>query len=815
MQNFEQLGAFYLGHRYDLDLGTADTEPVLYDAKDLTTHAVAVGMTGSGKTGLGITLIEEAAIDGIPIIAIDPKGDLGNLLLTFPDLEPAQFRPWIDESDAARNGRTPDEHARWTATLWRNGLAGTGQDGARVARFASAVDRVIYTPGSRAGRPLTVLRSFAAPPSAVIADREALGDRVTGAASGLLGLVGIDADPLTSREHILIGTLLERAWREERGLDLPMLIQLIQKPGIDRVGVMDLETVFPAADRLGLAMRVNNLVASPGFDVWAEGESLDVARLLHTPEGRPRLSIISIAHLNDAERMFLVTSLLNEVVSWVRSQPGSRSLRALLYMDEIFGYMPPVANPPSKRPLLTLLKQARAQGLGLVLATQNPVDLDYKGLSNTGTWFLGRLQTERDKARVIDGLEGASAEAGADFDRGRMERTLAGLDSRVFLLNNVHEDAPVVFKTRWALSYLGGPLTREQIKRLSATMPPPAPDPDETTAAPVPPVGIAEAVPDAEAPAPRPAVPADVVERFVPVTRPPGPGDRLVYRAELGAVAVLHYAKSTLGVDEWETVTVRAPLPARGTTSPWTKARELGRSAPPLDHQPSPDAGFAALPPAASNARTYTRWRTMLSTHLYRQRPLTFWRCGKPKLASAVGEPKGDFVARLRDVLRQDRDLSVEQLRRKYAPQLARVQDQIARAEQRVEVEQAQYKQKKMQTVISVGATVVGALFGRKMKSVGTVGRAATAMRGAGGAAKEKGDIARAGERVEALRTRLAALETDLEDDLAALRGPVDTDALAVTEVKVAPRKSDLAVEQLMLVWVPWRIPASGEAEQA
>ena len=426
MQDYEQLGAFYLGHRYDVDVGAVGTEPLLYDAKDLTTHAVCVGMTGSGKTGLGVTLIEEAAIDGIPIIAIDPKGDLGNLLLTFPELEAQQFRPWIDEADATRNGRTPEAHARWTAELWRKGLASTGQDPSRIGRFAGAVERTIYTPGSRAGVPLTVLRSFAAPPAAVIDDGDALRERVLASVAGLLGLVGISADPLTSREHILLGTLLDRAWRAGRDLDLPTLIHQIQKPGIDRIGVMDLESVFPASDRFTLAMTINNLIASPGFEVWTEGEPLDVQRLLYTAEGRPRLSIISIAHLSDAERMFLVTSLLNEIVSWVRAQPGSRSLRALLYMDEIFGYMPPVANPPSKRPLLTLLKQARAQGLGLVLATQNPVDLDYKGLSNAGTWFLGRLQTERDKARVIEGLEGASAQAGAQFDRGRTERPPIG-----------------------------------------------------------------------------------------------------------------------------------------------------------------------------------------------------------------------------------------------------------------------------------------------------------------------------------------------------------------------------------------------------
>ena len=482
MNAFEKLGAFYLGRLRDPNKPDGQTqEPLLYDAKDLTTHAVCVGMTGSGKTGLGVTLIEEAAIDGIPVIAIDPKGDLGNLLLTFPALRASDFRPWIDESDATRHGRTPDEHAQWTADLWRDGLRQWGQGPQRIKSFANSVDRAIYTPGSRKGRPISVLQSFAPPPPAVAQDDTALRDRILTAVSSILGLIGIDADSIRSREHILLSTLLNRAWTEGRGLDLPALIQQVQKPPVERIGVLDLESFFPASERFELAMALNNLLASPGFAVWSEGEPLDASRLLYTPDGQPRLSVLSIAHLSDAERMFFVTMLLNEVVSWVRSQPGSRSLRAILYMDEIFGYVPPTANPPSKRPMLTLLKQARAHGLGVVLATQNPVDLDYKGLSNAGTWFVGRLQTERDKARVMDGLEGASAGA---FDRAETDRLLSGLATRTFLMSNAHDDAPALFQTRWALSYLCGPLTGEQIARLNqsgksqaSTSPQPKPAP--------------------------------------------------------------------------------------------------------------------------------------------------------------------------------------------------------------------------------------------------------------------------------------------------------------------------------------------------
>ena len=468
MQTYEKLGAFYLGRNHDMATGETKPEPLLYDSKDLTTHAVCVGMTGSGKTGLCLSLIEEAAIDGVPVIAIDPKGDLGNLMLTFPGLEPSDFRPWVDESVASRKGQTPDEYAASMANLWRKGLASWDQDGERIQRFKDAVDVRIYTPGSSAGIPITVLKSFSAPPREVLEDRDAMRDRVSSSASGVLALLGIDADPIKSREHILLSNLLHKAWNEGRDLDIASLIREIQSPPLERIGILDLDTFFPEKDRTELAMQLNNLLASPSFASWMEGEALNVKRLFHSEEGKPQISILSIAHLNDDERMFFVTILLGEVLAWMRSQPGTSSLRALLYMDEVFGYFPPVANPPSKKPMLTLLKQARAFGLGVVLSTQNPVDLDYKGLSNAGTWFLGRLQTERDKRRVLEGLEGASAQAGSSFNKQKMEATLAGLGSRVFLMNNVHDDEPVVFHTRWALSYLRGPLTRSQIGLLMA-----------------------------------------------------------------------------------------------------------------------------------------------------------------------------------------------------------------------------------------------------------------------------------------------------------------------------------------------------------
>ena len=541
MQDFEKLGVFYLGRPYDLKTKKPKEGLLLYDSKDLVTHAVCIGMTGSGKTGLCLSLLEEALIDGIPVILIDPKGDLPNLLLTFPELRAEDFAPWVNEDDARKKGLAVNAYAEQQAALWKKGLGEWGQSGERIKRLREAADLAVYTPGSSAGLQVSILKSFAAPAGPVIQDAELLQERISTTATGLLGLLGIEADPLRSREHILISKILESAWKQWQDLDLTALIQQIQTPPVTRIGALDLDSFYPAKERFTLATTLNNLLAAPGFDAWLEGEALDIDRMLHTRDGKPRASIFSIAHLSDAERMFFVSLLLNETLGWMRTQSGTTSLRAIVYMDEIFGYFPPVANPPSKLPLLTLLKQARAFGVGIVLATQNPVDLDYKGLANTGTWFIGRLQTERDKARVLDGLEGAAAGTGTRFDRKQMEQVLAGLGTRIFLLNNVHDDAPEVFETRWAMSYLRGPLTRNQIKTLmeprKAAAPPTSREggvPD--TAPTVSSVAAAAAVGGAAKPAKggqRPVLPPDIPQYFFPVRGSRTDGSALVYQPML------------------------------------------------------------------------------------------------------------------------------------------------------------------------------------------------------------------------------------------------------------------------------------------
>ena len=729
MQNlYEKLGLFYLGQKYNLRARQLEEELILYDSRDLVTHAVCVGMTGSGKTGLGITLLEEAAIDGIPSLVIDPKGDLTNLLLNFPELRSDDFRPWIQPNDAQRLELTTDQLAEKTAQQWREGLAAWGQSPDRIRRLGQACDFTILTPGSDAGVPVSILSSLDTPPDAVLADADLLRDQTATMATSLLSLLGINADPLRSREHILMTTILDHCWRMKVSLDLSELIRLLQNPPVSRVGVMDLDTFYPSKDRFELAMALNNLLAAPSFSAWLSGEPLDVNRLLYTAEGRPRVSIFYIAHLSESERQFFTALLLNQTLGWMRSQRGTHSLRALLYIDELYGYMPPVAEPPTKKPLLTLLKQARAYGLGLVLATQNPVDLDYKGLSNTGTWFLGRLQTERDKERVLDGLEGTSLNAGGAFDRTKISEILSGLGKRVFLMHNVHEDEPVIFHTRWALSYLAGPLTRTQIKQLMAGRREPDID--------VPPSGVDTRPPSADASPPRsdevtsghPVLPPDVPQVFLVASAARSP---VRYRPHLVGLARMHYIDSRKGLSASEDLILLTPLEDTAFGVDWTQAEELEVDPDDLLSEPRVPGTFEPLPSAAGQSRSYAGWSKSLAEHLYRTRRFPLLQCATLKAVSEPGEDERDFRIRLAMLAREMRNEQCEQLRQKYASKLRTLEDRVRRAEQKVDRERNEASGAKMQSIISFGATVLSSVLGRKRISSTTVSRASTAARGA------------------------------------------------------------------------------------
>lgn len=772
MHDYEKLGAFYLGRRTD------NQQTLLYDSKDLVTHAVCVGMTGSGKTGLCIGLLEEAAIDGIPALVIDPKGDLANLLLTFPELRPADFEPWVNEDDARKKGLATPEFAAQQAELWRNGLAKWGQDGGRIRRLREAADFAVYTPGSDAGIPLSVMSSFAAPPESTREDREAMRDHVASTVTGLLGLAGIDADPIQSREHVLLANILQQAWTNGESLDLAGLIARVQSPPMAKIGVLDLDTFYPAKDRFALSMALNNMLASPGFEAWMTGEPLDVDRLLYTSSGKPRVSILSIAHLSDSERMFFVSLLLNQTLAWMRKQSGTTSLRAIVYMDEIFGYFPPVANPPSKKPLLTMLKQARAFGVGIVLATQNPVDLDYKGLANTGTWFIGRLQTERDKARVLEGLEGASAAAGGKFDKQAMEWTLAGLGNRVFLMNNVHDDEPVLFETRWCMSYLRGPLSRPQIRQLMNGRQPSAPPP--SAAAP------------ASAGA-RPVLPPDVPQYFLPFR---GSGKPSYEPVILGAAEV-HFTDPKLGVDELRKVLVSAPVTASAVAVDWEHCEECGVDVDELEKTPEEGASFVAPPPEAAKAKNYSIWQKDFSAWLFRSQAVELFRAPALKLTSQPGESERDFRIRLAQAQHERRDELAAQLRAKYAPKLAALEERKRRALQVVERERQQASAQKLQSVLDVGASLLGAFLGRRGSAATKVSGAARSMQRA---SKESSDVGRAEETAEAINQQIRSLQEQFDADVASVTKDAEVE---VETMRVMPKKTNITVKFVALGWRP------------
>lgn len=797
--DFEKLGVFYLGREYSLKRKAILDDLLLYDSKDLTTHAVCVGMTGSGKTGLCLSLLEEAAIDGIPAIIIDPKGDMPNLMLTFPQLRPEDFLPWVSEEDARKKGQTPEAFAAQQAEVWAKGLAEWMQSGKRIERLRKAADVAVYTPGSTAGLPVSILQAFDAPAKEVLADTELLSERIQATVASLLGLLGIEADPVQSREHILLSTILGAAWSAGAGLDLAGLIQQVQRPPMQKIGVLDLESFYPEKERFNLVLALNNLLAAPGFGAWLEGAPLDIARLLHNSQGKPQLSIFSIAHLSDSERMFFVTLLLTQVLSWVRAQPGTSSLRAILYMDELFGYLPPVAQPPSKKPLLTLLKQARASGLGVVLATQNPVDLDYKALSNTGTWFIGRLQTERDKQRVMEALEGWAAGANVSFKKAAAEQDLAGLSSRVFLMHNVHEDGPAVFHSRWALSYLAGPMTREQIKRLvrpGKDSQPPVPA--SATAAPA-----SAASGAGEATTRGPALPAGVDAFYLPLRRPAASGAKLIYHPLLYGGARLVFSDAKLKLNTTQEVNHLTRITEAAVPVDWAAAHPAQAPAGDLTRAAPAVGEHGALPAAANKAKNYAAWTGLYKTWLAESQSLALWRSVEGKLLSLPGESEGEFRVRLQQSQHEQRDDGLEKLRTKYASKLQTLKDRVRRAEHAVEREREQASEQKVGAAISVGSTLVGALVGRKLLSHTTVSRAGTAAKSVSRSARQVEDVDRAEESLEAVQQQLKELEAEFEAEAARLKQGGDPLQADLEQVDVRAKKTGITVQVVALVWAP------------
>ncbi len=898
-EDFEKLGVFYLGRLSDKDEEKSNSL-LMYESKDLLTHGVCIGMTGSGKTGLCLTLLEEAAIDSIPVIAIDPKGDLGNLLLTFPDLRSEDFLPWVSADEARREQISLEDLAKQKAELWRKGLAEWGQSGQRIRKLQDSAQFAIYTPGSSAGLSVSILGSLDAPPQGILEDDDLLRERITNVATCLLTLLGVSADPLKSREHILLANLVDRAWRENRSVNLLSLIQEIQNPPMKRIGALDLETFFPKKERGELALSLNNLLAAPGFEAWLKGQPLNVEDYLYSHDGKPKISIFSIAHLSDTERMFFVTLLLNQVLSWMRTQSGSTSLRAILYMDEIYGYFPPVSNPPSKTPLLTLLKQARAYGLGVLLASQNSVDLDYKGLANAGTWFIGRLQTERDKMRLLDGLEGAAAESGKIVNRQDLQRLLGRLRTRLFLMNNIHEDKPVVFETRWTLSYLFGPLARAQIKKLMAgrksleadgnnsqrsngnesssssgahcddsrairsaeAQPPPAdlrasgqasrPGIDNRPASKrsiqPPPVvensAIAKETPGpnqrlTQAPPssktfsdpnraafatandtvknlsldllPAPAVlPGIDRPRFLPAPQSRSADESIIYKPAIYAAVNMRFSDQKAKLDFSQSKFFVTECGDGLQTVNWNESAQIPVEDEKLLLEPSAGAKFIVPPAAMTKETNFTTWKREFKSWALGSQKYYLLRSPSTGAYSNPGETERAFRQRLVISSAEKRDAAVQKLKEKYGPKLSNLEERIRKAQAAADQAALQAREHQVGAYIDIGATVLGAIVGRKPISTRSLEKAKSAAREMQRAQGKTKSVEQNTETLESLREQLQELDALFRGEVRQIEMKFDPVTEAFEPVPFTLKQTNIAVSVFIPVWLPYGINGEG-----
>ncbi len=840
-----------LGESIEPVSGNRDGTPVTMPRDAFTTHGVIVGMTGSGKTGLGVVLLEEVVRSGVPVLVIDPKGDMGNLALSFPGLSGAEFAPWVDPAEARAKGQTTDEAGEAAAATWRKGLQSWGLDASAVATLRAAADVTIYTPGSHAGVPLSVLGSLAAPGGDFDADAEDLRAEIEAFTSSLLVLAGIDADPMSSREHILIATLIERAWRNGQSLDLGALVGQVAQPPLQRVGVFELDRFFPERDREKLAMKLNGLVASPSFQPWLTGAPLDIERLLFTAEGKPRAAVVYLPHLPDEQRMFAVTLLLSKVVSWMRRQPGTSDLRALVYMDEVFGFCPPTGAPPAKRPILTLLKQARAHGVGVVLATQNPVDLDYKAMSNAGTWMVGRLSTERDKARIVEALRSASG----DVDGEAIDRLIGGLGKRQFVVLGARNPKPTLFTTRFALSYLRGPLTRDEVERLrlaqspAQAAPPAAATPPAAVtppAAAMPPAAATVAEPSTQGATHSAAVTASIVDHpgaRAPDTSPQPSVDAMLPPAsrrpkaapapavaEGVRVAVLDanaaWAPLVSAVPGGQTmrgiVVVRLQLsfqvpgqfaPSIETWSAiWPTPRETFsiadlRTVSVTDADlrgKMPDAPHWQAPDAPIQAPSW--WQQLgdaLRAHLQATVKAEVWLHPGYAMASTPGESRASFLRRTRVIADKQADAEAAALSHKMIEHAAAQRKRIDAAAYEIDARAA-----KAESALAVAmrneeqARLLGAL--------GKGGSNLEAALAALTAARSETAAAEAGRaKIASARAEIAAFEAKLGERVSAIHAAAIEASEQIEHRVVALAPQDVQIVELAWVWVPAAGPSA------
>ncbi|HOC77775.1 MAG TPA: hypothetical protein PLO36_03345 [Methanofastidiosum sp.] len=811
--DFEKLGSFYLGKEYDIKNNKLTDNLVMYDSRNFTTHAVCIGMTGSGKTGLCIDILEEAALDNIPAIIIDPKGDITNLLLTFPELKKENFSPWVDPDEANRKGMSIEEYAQQQAEMWKKGLSDWGQDEKRIKMLRDSTDFLIYTPGSEAGTPVSILHSFDAPSTSWEDESELIREQIQGIVSGILGLIGIEADPINSREHILLSNIFEYFWSKNQNLDIGKLILSIQNPPFRTLGVFEIDTFIPNKDRMALSMKLNSLIASPSFKNWLEGQPLDISEFMKNKDGKPRHSIFYIAHLNDSERMFFVTLLFNQIISWMRKQSGTNSLRTIIYMDEIFGYFPPVANPPSKKPLLTLLKQARAFGVGIILATQNPVDLDYKGLTNTGTWFIGRLQTERDKQRLLEGLDTISSSSKGSLNREEIDKLISNLGKRVFILHSVHENTPVIFQTRWAMSYLRGPLTKNEIKSLMKNKIPEVPVSSSKSI-------VSNEISIDKTTTSRPTISSEIQQVFIPLTKSSNlvmqeiknknqnqisfETANLIYNPGALGKALIHYQDkiTDLREDLEKTLILRS-----SELMNWEKSEEIKISN--LLTKPEANAKFGEISGNINDSKDFNELKKNFADFIFYNSNFKLYHSPLIKIYSKPRESKSDFILRITQMARERRDEEVDKIEEKYSKDLQKLKEKLERSQEVLLKKQATANSLKQEAMVSAGESVIKIFMGRRSTT-----SASKAMNKYQKSKTVAIDIQEAQKDIETLNKEMELLENKLKIEVESIKERREKEISEIKEVLIQPKKSDIEVKIVSLAWIPyWEITYKKEGK--
>ncbi|WP_323587436.1 ATP-binding protein [Aliarcobacter butzleri] len=779
--DYEKLKLFYIGKEKIDD----NFVPLVYKNKDLLTHAAIIGMTGSGKTGLGISLLEEAAIDNIPSIIIDPKGDMTNLLLTFPSLQGSDFEPWIEEQDASNNGLSVKEFAQNTANLWKNGLERDFQNASRIEKFKNSADFTIYTPGSDAGVQISILSSFKAPNKEVIEDNDLLVSLINSTVSSILSLIEEKSDT-TSKESILISSIFMNYFKENKDLTLEELITLIVTPPFSKIGVFDLETFFAQSERLKLALKLNNIIANPSFKTWIEGETLDISNLLYDETGKAKVSIFSIAHLNDSQRMFFVTLLLNQMVAWMRRQEGTTSLKALLYMDEIFGYFPPNSNPPSKQPMLTLLKQARSFGIGVILSTQNPVDIDYKGLANIGTWFIGRLQTKQDKEKVIDGLSSANE---GNLNKDEVMNLISNLEKRNFILKNINEDGIKIFETRWALSYLKGPISKDGIKKLMSekkkqNIPTQKIENENQTTQ----INIEKGIP-------KPIITSNLTEKYLYSSQ----NSAYYLQPYLICSCDVHYIDAPKNIDFEEKISYKIYLDENMKNIDFEEKEELGNNS--FEEKEKPNSFYYELPSFIQKEKDLKVIEKDFMDYIYRNSKLTLYKNEFLKITSKQTESLNDFKIRLQDRLNEKIDLEVEKLKIKFVKENDSIETKLSKLYEKLQKEEIQATSTTTDTIISIGTSLLGAFFGNSVINKTNIGKVATSAKGASKILKERNDVKQVENEILELQQQKEALKTLLENEIEKINLANQSSNFPIEEIFIKPKRSDIYNTKLALLW--------------